>query len=832
MRKEVTPGNPFNKKNMKKTIVFTTFIVALLAGCVHNEIPDNTSPAGERTLILTASMPGDDGGSSGTRLVLSENEEGITVKWKEGDVLNLCFVSGGEGVVKTVSAVPVTNISEDGKTGDFAINIPVGITEPFDLYGVYGAEFTGADSEEILFPAMPSGAALSDSEPLCVLRFEAKNLTGTTPVSVSFSHLGALLGISLINGSESSYTVNSLSVSSSGSNWLFNATGGATYDITTGEFTDNKAGDAFLFPAMATTIAGGTSEKAYCWFVPIIPAVSAGNITVTLNGTAMAQPLPAKTFTAGKYYRLALVWDGTEWKHARMPSATGLVAHWKFDGDANDAVGTNDGTVHGATLTTDRFGNANSAYSFDGRDDYIQCPQTGILGANARSFSFWAKAGSLNSGGNNVIISYGGTIYDAGGRFEIALRSDRVEVDISSSYLSKEYTSVGDGNWHFYTIVFEGGAGKTLSDLKYYADGRLLTVAKAWAGNAPINTLTTNSINIGRLFTGGRYFSGVIDDIRMYDEALSAEEIIWLYQSESIGMAVNPLSRFATHNLDVLNTFAAGDEQTTKGKMYQWGRNIPFPAEGTITTAPGQATSLNDSKVWSDGFISGDASWHPSPNRTDTWRSLVAQASSAPESYRGTNTRYVGDPCPDGWHLPSPAEWTAILPFSGATYGFSFNDHSDRSEAIDLDNDGTPENWLADYRKITDNSMVGLKYKGTSLATAFKYEWISATNAMKISAVQANAFTTIGQVRDASFDWSGAVVRYFPTAGNRSSSNGTIDATYGNVGFYWTSEAAPDATYDIWLAYIKNTTAYITRDDAGSILAKRGNGYLVRCIKN
>ncbi|MEA4917644.1 LamG domain-containing protein [Proteiniphilum sp.] len=812
---------------MKKSVIILLSTVALLVGCVHNEIPDNTTLAGDRTFTLTASTPGDDGGSIATRLALSESEEGITVKWKEGDALNLCFVSGGGGVVKTVSAVPVTNIRNGGKTGDFAIDIPVGITEPFDLYGVYGAEFTGADSKEILFPAMPSGAALSDAEPVCILRFEAKNLTGTTPVSVSFSHLGALLGISLINGLESSYTVNSLSVASSGSNWLFNATGQAIYDIDTGEFTDNKEGNALFFPAMATTIAGGTSEKAYCWFVPVVPANPAGNITVTLNGTATTQPLPAKTFTAGKYYRLMLAWDGAEWKHARMPSVTGLVAHWKFDGDANDAVGTNDGTVHGATLTTDRFGNANSAYSFNGTNNNIRVANSDIAAFGTQSFScnVWVNASS--SGGNFQHIVTHDNCYDGEGWF-IRFNSGKLDIWESRSY-GRSYISektYNDETWHMVTYVRDVEQKKGL----LYVDG-------VFVGNYVLSAIPYLSsgkpLRFGSCAECCHYYNGKIDDIRLYNNALSAEEIIYLYQSESIGMVVNPLSRFATHNLDVLNTFTAGDEQTTKGKMYQWGRNIPFPAEGDITIVGGIAASLNDPKIWSDDFIvSAAGSWHPSPNRTDTWRSLIAQASSAPESYRGTNTRYPGDPCPDGWHLPSPAEWTAILPFSGATYGFSFNDHSDRSEAIDLDNDGTPENWLADYRKITDNSMVGLKYKGTSLATAFKYEWISATNAMKISAVRANAFTTIGQVRDASFDWSGAVVRYFPTAGNRSFGYGTIDAIYGNVGFYWTSEAAPDATYDIWLAYIKNTTAYITRDDAGSILAKRGNGYLVRCIKN
>ncbi|MEM6264536.1 MAG: hypothetical protein AAGI38_18630 [Bacteroidota bacterium] len=51
---------------------------------------------------------------------------------------------------------------------------------------------------------------------------------------------------------------------------------------------------------------------------------------------------------------------------------TGLVAYYPFNGDALDQSGRNNhGTVLGATLTTDRKGKPNSAYAFDGEDDYI-----------------------------------------------------------------------------------------------------------------------------------------------------------------------------------------------------------------------------------------------------------------------------------------------------------------------------------------------------------------------------------------------------------------------------------------------------------------------------
>ena len=54
-----------------------------------------------------------------------------------------------------------------------------------------------------------------------------------------------------------------------------------------------------------------------------------------------------------------------------VPS-NGLIGYWPFNGNANDESGTgNDGTVNGATLTADRFGNANAAYDFDGVNDNI-----------------------------------------------------------------------------------------------------------------------------------------------------------------------------------------------------------------------------------------------------------------------------------------------------------------------------------------------------------------------------------------------------------------------------------------------------------------------------
>ena len=76
--------------------------------------------------------------------------------------------------------------------------------------------------------------------------------------------------------------------------------------------------------------------------------------------------------------------------NAQVPSyvpSNGLAGWWPFSGNANDVSGNgNNGTVNGATLTTDRFGNPNAAYSFDGINDYIRCTSTGVAGSGSRQY--------------------------------------------------------------------------------------------------------------------------------------------------------------------------------------------------------------------------------------------------------------------------------------------------------------------------------------------------------------------------------------------------------------------------------------------------------------
>jgi len=104
---------------------------------------------------------------------------------------------------------------------------------------------------------------------------------------------------------------------------------------------------------------------------------------------------------------------------AQIPTI-GLVAYYPFNGNANDMSGNaNNGTVHGATLTTDRFGNPNSAYSFDGLSNYIEVPHTLQLNAFPITINTWFITSSSTYGAiiskYTCLASNGYSIHDNNG---------------------------------------------------------------------------------------------------------------------------------------------------------------------------------------------------------------------------------------------------------------------------------------------------------------------------------------------------------------------------------------------------------------------------------
>ena len=164
-----------------KVFNFTLFLLLFLVACSIDEIVEHeviiTETSTEitadsvgcapRTLSLKAAMPSEESDAK-TRVSLTETDEGsISVTWKEGDKIGLCFVSEDGTIIKTVSGVAMSNISEDGKRASFDVVVPDEICGTFNLYGVYGASFATANSTTVLLPTIPDETELSHSEVVC-----------------------------------------------------------------------------------------------------------------------------------------------------------------------------------------------------------------------------------------------------------------------------------------------------------------------------------------------------------------------------------------------------------------------------------------------------------------------------------------------------------------------------------------------------------------------------------------------------------------------------------------------------------------------------------------
>jgi hypothetical protein len=237
---------------------------------------------------------------------------------------------------------------------------------------------------------------------------------------------------------------------------------------------------------------------------------------------------------------------------AQLPSyvpKSGLVAWWPFNGNANDVSGSGfHGTINGASITSDRFGIDNSAYSFDGINDFISTKYQGILGDSARSISFWVLHNDPNSTPwNNIVLGSGSNICGSSSiakGFYCGVGSQGIGIDCNESgVIYKPNQQVNNGKWHHFVFV------KSISStsprlIKVYQDGNLLTeIIDSYNPSSYINTALGTSFTIGlRTFTcsPNRYFKGNIDDIGIWKRELSFEEISNLFNACS-GKIYNPM---------------------------------------------------------------------------------------------------------------------------------------------------------------------------------------------------------------------------------------------------------------------------------------------------
>ncbi|NOR79153.1 MAG: hypothetical protein GQ523_12270 [Methanophagales archaeon] len=191
----------------------------------------------------------------------------------------------------------------------------------------------------------------------------------------------------------------------------------------------------------------------------------------------------------------------------------GLVAYYPFNGNANDESGNGyNGTVDGATLTTDRFGNASSAYYFDGNDDFIYAPvniNPDIM--PSMTMSAWVRADEDSS--IRQVISHDNRGYDR------SLGIDSRGGGIGWSAFSGSgdvlgYSPVTIGEWVFVAVVYD----QNVSTVKLYVNDTI------YEGEGNLGS-GLDYIHIGSNPSHAEYFAGAIDEVRIYNYALNQSEI-------------------------------------------------------------------------------------------------------------------------------------------------------------------------------------------------------------------------------------------------------------------------------------------------------------------
>lgn len=197
-----------------------------------------------------------------------------------------------------------------------------------------------------------------------------------------------------------------------------------------------------------------------------------------------------------------------------------VIGVWTFDGDAADSSGNgNHGTVVGATLVTDRFGNADSAFEFDGNDHIITTSVGFPTGASPISYSLWIKPGA-NPGSDRRVIEYGG--YFAGRSFNLYIHANRYRIDYWG-FQNYDLDETMQNEWQHVVLTSDG------TQHKFYLNGTL-----TFNDPKQLNLLNGNKMNFGRFGNGGFNFVGTLDDIRLYDHALSAAEVEELFGASAV----------------------------------------------------------------------------------------------------------------------------------------------------------------------------------------------------------------------------------------------------------------------------------------------------------
>ena len=209
----------------------------------------------------------------------------------------------------------------------------------------------------------------------------------------------------------------------------------------------------------------------------------------------------------------------------------GLLAHWRLDDNADntavvDSAGSHTGTAQQNTSVLHTTGQIDGALSFNGSSDYITVSGSDGLRFNSgtQDFSIFAWIKSATGYSSSTLIFDLRNANDDGWRF---LYSSTEQIWLSVDWIDVKSSSlIQDTNWHFVGAVIDrDGNGQMYID--GLPDGNPVAIS-----SEPMATTVDAAIGKSSYDASG-YFDGLIDDVRIYDRALSADQVWTIATSNS-----------------------------------------------------------------------------------------------------------------------------------------------------------------------------------------------------------------------------------------------------------------------------------------------------------
>jgi hypothetical protein len=205
-----------------------------------------------------------------------------------------------------------------------------------------------------------------------------------------------------------------------------------------------------------------------------------------------------------------------------VPSSMGLMAHYEFEGTYDDSSGSNQTGIP-VGIVSFVAGKVGQAINLGGREDYVEIPDcNGVTGIQSRTCCAWIKTTKANE----EILSWGQNI--ASQKWVFRINSDgAIRAEVNGGYIIGG-TDLRDDTWHHVVAVFETNETPDVTDIKLYVDGVQETISAELSQT--IDTAIDGRVRIGKSpwSSSAYYFEGLIDDVRIYDHALSPGEVAGL----------------------------------------------------------------------------------------------------------------------------------------------------------------------------------------------------------------------------------------------------------------------------------------------------------------